>query len=184
MGTPLVEAEQDRSIRVEDLPEVVMGGRGLGLAKQRLVPPEAARHIAHPDDCPRSLHGAVCSLTSCGSCGLARPCGLCTRVGCQRHVRRHAGSRPFQARSARSAPCAFDSCLQSELPGSPLRSAFGFMSRQGRTACQNSLFSDSLHDDVLSLAARRRLLVPHHEASLRHLYDPPFIENLAIACDR
>ena len=26
VGTPLVEAEQDRSIRVEDFPEVVMGG--------------------------------------------------------------------------------------------------------------------------------------------------------------
>jgi hypothetical protein len=45
VGTPLVEAEQDRSIRVEDLPEVVMGGSRLRQAKQRLVPFEAARHI-------------------------------------------------------------------------------------------------------------------------------------------
>jgi len=29
MGTPLVKAEQDRSIRVEDLTEVVMGGSRL-----------------------------------------------------------------------------------------------------------------------------------------------------------
>ena len=31
MGTPLVKAEQDRSIRVEDLTEVVMGGMRLRL---------------------------------------------------------------------------------------------------------------------------------------------------------
>jgi hypothetical protein len=33
MGTPLVKAEQDRSIRVEDLTEVVMGGSRLRQAK-------------------------------------------------------------------------------------------------------------------------------------------------------
>jgi hypothetical protein len=33
MGTPLVKAEQDRSIRVEDLTEVVVGGSRLGQAK-------------------------------------------------------------------------------------------------------------------------------------------------------
>jgi len=33
MGTPLVKAEQDRSMRVEDLTEVVMGGSRLGQAK-------------------------------------------------------------------------------------------------------------------------------------------------------
>jgi hypothetical protein len=34
---PLVEAEQDRSIRIQDLTEVVMARRRLGLAKERLV---------------------------------------------------------------------------------------------------------------------------------------------------
>ena len=33
MGTPLVKAEQDRSIRIEDLTEVVMGGSRLRQAK-------------------------------------------------------------------------------------------------------------------------------------------------------
>jgi hypothetical protein len=57
VGAPLVEAEQDSSIGVEDLPKVGMGWRRLGLAEQRLVPMEAARHIAYPDDRPRALHG-------------------------------------------------------------------------------------------------------------------------------
>ena len=33
MGTPFVKAEQDRSIRVEDLTEVFMGGSRLRQAK-------------------------------------------------------------------------------------------------------------------------------------------------------
>jgi len=55
VGTPLVKAEQDRAIRVEDLPEVVMDGRPLRLAKERLVPFEAARDIAYPNDRPCAL---------------------------------------------------------------------------------------------------------------------------------
>jgi len=56
VGAPLVEAKQDSSIRVEDLPEVSMGRRRLGPVEQRLVPVEAARHIAYPDNRPRALH--------------------------------------------------------------------------------------------------------------------------------
>jgi len=41
VGAPFVKAEQDRSIRVEDLPEIVMGRGRLRQAKQRLVPSEA-----------------------------------------------------------------------------------------------------------------------------------------------
>jgi hypothetical protein len=33
-----------------------MGGRSLGLAKQRLVPLEAAGHIANANDRPRAFH--------------------------------------------------------------------------------------------------------------------------------
>jgi hypothetical protein len=40
---PLVEAEQDGSIRIQDLTIVAMARRRLGLAKERLVPFEAAR---------------------------------------------------------------------------------------------------------------------------------------------
>ena len=46
VGTPLVETEQDRSIRVDDLPEVVVGGSHFRQAKERLVPLEALRHVS------------------------------------------------------------------------------------------------------------------------------------------
>ena len=35
---PLVKADQDGSIRIEDLTKVIMGWRRLGLAEERLVP--------------------------------------------------------------------------------------------------------------------------------------------------
>src|SRR5262249_36768673 len=53
---PLVEADQDGSIRVQDLAEVVMSRRRLGLAEERLVPFEAARYVSYADDCPRAFH--------------------------------------------------------------------------------------------------------------------------------
>ncbi len=56
MGTPLVQAEQDSSIRIDDLPKVVMGGECLRLTEQSLIPFEAVRDIAYPDDRPRALH--------------------------------------------------------------------------------------------------------------------------------
>ncbi len=56
VGAPLVEAEHDSSVRVEDLPEVVMGRKGSGLTEQSLVPFVAARDIGYPYDCPCSLH--------------------------------------------------------------------------------------------------------------------------------
>ncbi len=62
MSTPFVKAEQDGSIRVEDLTEVVMGGSRLRQAKQRLVPLEADRHVANSDDRPRSPHGLYRTL--------------------------------------------------------------------------------------------------------------------------
>ena len=42
MHAPLVEAEQDGSIRIQDLTPIVMARRSLGLAEERLVPLEAA----------------------------------------------------------------------------------------------------------------------------------------------
>src|SRR5258706_8261593 len=53
---PLVQAEQDSSIRIEDLTKVVMAGSCLGLAEERLVPFEATRHIAYGDDRPGAFH--------------------------------------------------------------------------------------------------------------------------------
>ena len=54
---PLMKAEQDRSIRVEDLTEVVMSGLCLWLAEQRLVPLAAGRNVAYADDRPCAFHG-------------------------------------------------------------------------------------------------------------------------------
>ena len=56
MGAPLVEAEQDSSVRIENLPEVIMGRKGSRLTEQRLVPAEALRHIAYPYNRPGALH--------------------------------------------------------------------------------------------------------------------------------
>jgi hypothetical protein len=53
---PLVEAEQDRSIRIQDLTKVVMGWRRFGLAKERLVPFEATGNVADADDRPSAFH--------------------------------------------------------------------------------------------------------------------------------
>src|SRR6185312_10256628 len=53
---PLVETEQNRSIRVEDLPEVAMAGRRRRQAEERLVPVETAGHIVDADDRPGTLH--------------------------------------------------------------------------------------------------------------------------------
>jgi hypothetical protein len=62
---PLVEAEQDGSIRIQDLTKVVMARRRLGLAKERLIPFEATGNVADADDCPRAFHGS-------SAAGLAR----------------------------------------------------------------------------------------------------------------
>src|SRR5262249_40210964 len=54
---PLVKAEQDSSIRIEDLTKVGMARLCLGLAEERLVPFEATRHITYTDDRPCPFHG-------------------------------------------------------------------------------------------------------------------------------
>ena len=53
---PLMESEQDGSIRIQDLTEVFMARGHLGLAKERLVPFEAARDVAYAKDCPCAFH--------------------------------------------------------------------------------------------------------------------------------
>ena len=53
---PLVETEQDRFIRVEDLPEVVMLGSRRPQAEERLVPLETGGHVGHANDRPDPLH--------------------------------------------------------------------------------------------------------------------------------
>jgi hypothetical protein len=63
---PLVETQQYRSIRVEDLPEVLVRGGGPGQPEQLLVPRDAQGDVAHANDCPRALHSnlAVAGLRS------------------------------------------------------------------------------------------------------------------------
>src|SRR4029453_15509963 len=53
---PLVEAEQDGSIGIQDLTKVVMARSCLGLAEERLVPLEAAGNVAYADDRPCAFH--------------------------------------------------------------------------------------------------------------------------------
>src|SRR5262249_9469269 len=50
------DAEQDGSIRIDELAEVVMGRAGLGLAEELLVPLEAGVDVAHADDGPGAFH--------------------------------------------------------------------------------------------------------------------------------
>src|SRR5262245_19445634 len=49
MGSPLVEAQQDGSIRVDDLAKIIVRGARFRLTEQRLIPLEAASHVSDPD---------------------------------------------------------------------------------------------------------------------------------------
>src|SRR5215472_13136361 len=69
---PLVEAEQDGSIRIQDLTKVVMARRRLGLAEEPLVPFEAAGNVAYANDRPCAFHRiSVVGLTRGGEALLA-----------------------------------------------------------------------------------------------------------------
>jgi|SRR5215469_13566144 len=56
VGAPLVKAEQDRAIRIENLAEVLVSRACPRLAEERLVPLEALSYIANSYDRPRALH--------------------------------------------------------------------------------------------------------------------------------
>ena len=56
MRAPLVETQQDGSIRIADLTKVVMARSRFGLPKERLVPFEADRNVSDADDRPCALH--------------------------------------------------------------------------------------------------------------------------------
>ena len=102
MRAPLVEAEQDGSICIQDLTKVVMARRRLGLAKERLVPFEAAGNIAYTDDRPCAFHRiSVVGLASAITrvrlrASGAWPCWafeycLCTQLSRHRILRTIAG---------------------------------------------------------------------------------------------
>src|SRR2546425_3635297 len=82
--SPLMEAEQDSSIRIDDLTKVGMARSCLGLAEERLVPFEATRHIAYADDRPGAFHDIS-------------PVGLTPRLSCcaraQPRIRRRPPAR-------------------------------------------------------------------------------------------
>ena len=67
MRAPLVQAEQDGTIRIQDLTKIVMLRKRLELAEERLVPFEAAGNVAYADDRPRAFH-RICAfgLTTVG----------------------------------------------------------------------------------------------------------------------
>ena len=56
MRAPPMTAEQDGAIGIQDLTEVVVCRRRLGLAKERLVPFGADRDVAYANDCPDTFH--------------------------------------------------------------------------------------------------------------------------------
>jgi hypothetical protein len=62
-----VEAEQDGSIRIQNLTKIVMARRRLGLAEERLVPFEASWNVTDADDCPRSFHRSTGQSKVCGT---------------------------------------------------------------------------------------------------------------------
>jgi hypothetical protein len=64
VGTPLVETEQDGSIRIEDLPKVVMARKSSRLTEQRLVSFEAARDVVYPYDRPYAFHRSSPAVVS------------------------------------------------------------------------------------------------------------------------
>ena len=65
MRAPLVQAQQNGSIGIDDLTKIVMARRRLWLAKERLVPFEAGRNVAYTDDRPGAFHRiSVVGLTS------------------------------------------------------------------------------------------------------------------------
>jgi hypothetical protein len=50
--TPSMKAQQDRSISIDNLTEVVVTWRRLGLTEDRLIPFQARRNIADANDRP------------------------------------------------------------------------------------------------------------------------------------
>jgi hypothetical protein len=57
--TPLVQAQQHGFIRIENLAEVIVGRRRIGLAEERLVPPDALPDIPDADDRPGAFHRQI-----------------------------------------------------------------------------------------------------------------------------
>jgi hypothetical protein len=64
MFAPLVKTEQNGSVGVEQLAEVIVRRTTVRLAKERLVPLETGRHILNANDCPNTFQRIfVCTGT-------------------------------------------------------------------------------------------------------------------------
>jgi len=59
MGAPLVKAQQDSSVGIQDLAKMIMGGNRRRLIEQRLIPCEAVMNIGYANDRPGALHLAA-----------------------------------------------------------------------------------------------------------------------------
>jgi hypothetical protein len=72
---PLVEAEQDGSIRIQDLTKVLMARSRLWLSEEGLVPFEATRNVSYADDRPCAFHriSAVVRDETAGAAALMIP---------------------------------------------------------------------------------------------------------------
>jgi hypothetical protein len=54
--SPPVKTEQNGSIRIQNLAEVVVRRLGFRLTEKRSIPIEAARDISDTNDCPCAFH--------------------------------------------------------------------------------------------------------------------------------
>ena len=58
---PAVNAEQNSSVGIENLAEVIVRGASRRLAEERLVPLKTRGHVCYSDDRPGALHGFTVS---------------------------------------------------------------------------------------------------------------------------
>ena len=67
MRAPLVQAEQNRAVVIQQLAPMIMGRSRLGLAEEALIPREAGGYISYANDGPGALHGFDRTLNKCSS---------------------------------------------------------------------------------------------------------------------
>ena len=95
---PLMKAEEDGAIGIDDLTEKIVAGRGLIQAQKRLVPPQARGHVADAKDGPKTCHGVpiqpeISRPAAPSRLGSRRPRPNLERLGIpvERH---HVGAKP------------------------------------------------------------------------------------------
>jgi hypothetical protein len=71
-----VKTKQNGSVRIQQLTKVIMRRTCLGLAEERLIPPEAGRNVTYADDRPCAFN----RILAVGSNGLSRGCTSATLI--------------------------------------------------------------------------------------------------------